>query len=197
MALAGAQSEARALRHPSVAAEHIILAIHQQDPTLLGVGAYAPRDHVIRLHGTPHNAGTDNLPFTVAVAKALPMAVEEADSRNEAEVRLRHLLLALLHGDRGARAFLESLGLAIDDLTRTLRTVAEPPTAVPPASAAFRESAPVPVTFGAARPLGDLGNRRTDARLLRAILEADGEAARVLRDRGVDEGVVRLLAVDA
>jgi hypothetical protein len=38
--------------------------------------------------------------------------------------------------------------------------------------------------------LGDLGNARVDARLLRALLLRDGRVAGWLRDRGVDQASV-------
>lgn len=41
--------------------------------------------------------------------------------------------------------------------------------------------------------VGDLGNFRTDANVLLAILERGGPMAAWLRERGVDEGAVRRL----
>ncbi len=41
--------------------------------------------------------------------------------------------------------------------------------------------------------MGDLGNFRTDARLLLAMLERGGPMAAWLRERGVDEAAVRRL----
>jgi hypothetical protein len=49
---------------------------------------------------------------------------------------------------------------------------------------------PVPVALG--RDLiGDLGNPRTDARVLLAMLAKDGRSAALLREHGLDEAAVR------
>jgi hypothetical protein len=50
----------------------------------------------------------------------------------------------------------------------------------------------LPVRVGR-EPIGDLGNFRTDARLLLAILERGGPMAAWLRERGVTEDAVRRL----
>jgi hypothetical protein len=41
------------------------------------------------------------------------------------------------------------------------------------------------------RLIGDLGNRRTDARLLLAIVLRDGDVAAWLHERGVNEAALR------
>jgi hypothetical protein len=42
-------------------------------------------------------------------------------------------------------------------------------------------------------PVGDIGNPRTDARLLLTLLAADGRAAELLRAFGIDERAARAL----
>ncbi len=49
------------------------------------------------------------------------------------------------------------------------------------------------MTLGDRPPVGDLGNRNTDARLFLAILAANGPVAELLRERGRDEAVVEKL----
>ena len=75
------------------------------------------------------------------------------------------------------------------------RDVIELSAAAPPPTdpvEALRAAEPVSVTLGEAElPLGDLGNSRTDARVVLAILAADGPVAKLL---GVDEAEVRRLA---
>ena len=46
------------------------------------------------------------------------------------------------------------------------------------------------MTLGDGLPIGDVGHPRTDGRLLLAILAADGGAAKLLRQHGVDEAAV-------
>ncbi len=46
------------------------------------------------------------------------------------------------------------------------------------------------VTLGNGQPIGDIGNRRTDTRLLEAILMPDGPAARLLRRHGIDKSAL-------
>jgi hypothetical protein len=50
---------------------------------------------------------------------------------------------------------------------------------------------PIPVWLGDDElPIGDVGNGRTDRRLLLAILAVAGQGARLLRGAGVDEAAV-------
>ncbi len=49
------------------------------------------------------------------------------------------------------------------------------------------------MTLGDRPPVGDLGNRSTDARLVLAILAANGRVAELLRERGMNEAVVEKL----
>ena len=43
-------------------------------------------------------------------------------------------------------------------------------------------------------PIGDLGNPRTDSRVLLALLATDGRAATLLRRFGIDERAAQALA---
>lgn len=61
--------------------------------------------------------------------------------------------------------------------------------------AAFQEGDPVPAWLGDnVFPVGEVGTPYADARLLAAVLAADGPAGRMLRAFGIDEGAIRALA---
>jgi ATP-dependent Clp protease ATP-binding subunit ClpA len=140
----------------------------------------------------------EHMPFTATATKVLELAVAEARYRGQDTVRPAHLLLVLLRVDDRARSVVEALGRPPDEVRERAEAACEqPPTRAPSdVHQALREGHPVAVTLGDALEIGDLGNPRTDARVLLAVLAADGRAAELLRDHGVDEDVIRGLTLD-
>jgi ATP-dependent Clp protease ATP-binding subunit ClpC len=198
MVVVTAQEEARALRHRAIGGEHLVLGIAEADPFVLNVGPGAVREQVIALFGTGQTPSGEQMPFTTTATKALQRAVDEAASRGQDTVLPAHLLLALLGVDEGARSVVKALGHRLVDVRERAKAACERPVSRAPADLhqALREGFPVAVTLGDDLPIGDLGNPRTDARVLLAMLVADGRAAELLRDHGVDEDAIRRLAPD-
>jgi ATP-dependent Clp protease ATP-binding subunit ClpA len=192
MVVVTAQEEARALRHAAIGGEHLVLGIANGDPVLLNLGLAAVREHVIARFGTGQTPSPEQMPFTATATKALQLAVEEATYRGQGTVRPAHLLLVLLRVDDRARSVVEALGRPLDEVReRAEATCERPPTRVPTdVHQARREGHPVAVTLGDALEIGYLGNPQTDARLLLAMLVANGRAAELLRDHGLDEDVI-------
>jgi ATP-dependent Clp protease ATP-binding subunit ClpA len=198
MVVGTAQVEARALRHRAIGGEHLLLGVAKSDPILLEVGAGDVREQVIGLFGTGQTPSAGQMPFTNTATKALELAVDEAGSHGQDAVRPAHVLLALLRVDEHARTVVQALGHRLVDVRERANAASHRPVSRAPADLhqALREGFAVAVTLGDDLPLGDLGNPRTDARVLLAMLLADGRAARLLRDHGVDEDAVRRLAPD-
>ena len=191
-----AQEEARALRHPAIQGEHLLLGINEQDTVLFSVRTDALRNQVIALLGTGDQDSPQEMAFSHTANRALELAVEEAVDRGHDSVRPAHLLLALLREDQGARDLVEALGRPLQEVVDLADAAAQrsPPHAPEDVHQALREGHPVPVTLGAGPPVGDLGNPRTDSRVLLAMLVANGRAARFLRDHGIDEETLKGLS---
>jgi ATP-dependent Clp protease ATP-binding subunit ClpA len=189
-----AQEEARALRHGAIGGEHLVLGITKEDPVLLNLGLGAVREHVIERFGTGQTASPEQMPFTAAATRALELAVDEAAYRGQDTVRPAHLLLV----DDHARSVVEALGRSLDEVRERADALSHQPSTRAPRDVhkALREGYPVVVALGDALEIGDLGNPRTDARLLLAMLVANGSAAQLLRDHGVDEDAIRGLTPD-
>jgi hypothetical protein len=100
--------------------------------------------------------------------------------------------------DDHARSVVEALDGALDEVREPAEAIGEQPSprAATDVDQDLREGQPVAVTLGDALEIGDLGNPRTDARLLRAMLVANGSAAELLRDHGVDKDAIRALGRD-
>ena len=165
-----AQEEARALGHPFIAAEHLLLGAVR-----VGAAGELAVDDVRRPTAVRVSGG---IPFRPAAQAALERASRIAGDR---EVLPAHILLALLE-DETVAAIVEAGGTPPRELSAELdRQVADPVTDA---------RNPVAVTIGDER-LGDLGNPRTDVAMLRAILRRDGRVADWLRTAGVDEAWLR------
>ena len=190
-----AQEEARALRHRAIQGVHLVLGINEQDSVLFDVRTVALRKLVIASLGTGDEPSPPEMAFSRTAVRALELAIEEAVDRGHDSVRPAHLLLALLREDRGARDLVESLGRPVHEVSALAAAVADrpPPRAPEDVHQALREGHPVTVTLGGGLPLGDLGNARTDSRVLLAMLVAGGRAARLLRDHGIDEDALERL----
>lgn len=193
-----AQEEARALGHAAIGGEHLVLGIAKEAPVLLGLGLSAVREQVIAIFGTGETPSGTQIPFTATATTALELAVDEAAYRGHDTVRPAHLLLVLLRIDDGARSIVEALGRSVDEVGERADAASHQPSSRAPTDVhqALREGYPVAVTLGDGLPIGDLGNAETDARLLLAMLVADGRAAELLRDHGLDESTVRRVNPD-
>jgi ATP-dependent Clp protease ATP-binding subunit ClpA len=198
MVVVTAQEEARALRHTAIGGEHLLLGITKEAPVLLNVGQGALREQVIAVAGVGQTPSPAHMPFTDTARRALELASEEAVYRGQDTVRPAHLLLVLLREDDRARSVVEALGHTLDEVGQRAAAACQRPSSRGPTDVhqALREGYPVAVTLGDGLPVGDLGSARTDARILFAMLVADGRAAAMLRDHGVDEDVLRRLAPD-
>jgi ATP-dependent Clp protease ATP-binding subunit ClpA len=200
MVVVTAQEEARALRHAAIGGEHLVLGITKEAPVLLNVGLDVVRGRVIELFGTGQTgwARAAQVPFTAVAMKALELAVEEADDRGHDAVLPAHVLLGLLRADDRAHSLIEALGRPVDDVRKLAETAADQTASRAPTDVhqAAREGRPVLVGLPEGLPIGDLGNPRTDAGVLLAMLAAGGRAAALLRDHGVDEDAIRRLTPD-
>jgi ATP-dependent Clp protease ATP-binding subunit ClpA len=199
MVVVTAQEEARALRHTAIGGEHLLLGIAKEAPVLLNGGQGAVREQVIALAGVGQTASSEWMSFTDAARRALDLAGEEAVYRGQDTVRPAHILLVLLREDEQVRSVVEALGQPLDEVGRRAAAACERASSREPTDIhqALREGYPVAVTLGEGLPVGDLGNARADARVLLAMLVADGQVASMLRDHGVDEDAVRRFAPGA
>ncbi len=178
-----ALDEARMMRHGHVGTEHLLVALADVPP--LGMNRSSARAEVVKAVGLgdePDAAG-QMMPFTGAAQEALETSVHESMKLGHDTVEPGHVLLGLLRQRDGvALRVLAASG-------RSLRDVREGAIAW-----LTRDTADGPVTVRVGTELvGDLGNFRTDARLLLAMLERGGAMAAWLRERGVDEAAVRRL----
>jgi ATP-dependent Clp protease ATP-binding subunit ClpA len=172
-----AQEEARALGHPFIGAEHLLLGAVRVGAAgelaiddVRGAVAAALGPTAVRVSG--------GIPFRPAAQAALERASRIAGDR---EVLPAHVLLALLE-DEAVAAIVEGGGTPARELSAELdRQAADPIADV---------RSPFAVTIDDER-LGDLGHPRTDLAMLRAILRRDGRVADWLRTSGVDEAWLR------
>jgi len=213
-----AQQEARRLGHEEIGTAHLLLGVAGVKPELIGVEIQAVRAAVVALQGATAAPIRNWLPFSPEATAALEGANGQALSRGHTVIDPAHLLLALMEaGGRAARALREA-GAAPGAVRERASAAAgsgpqalpspmapeapRPLPGVPPTGGAapersdhaadLRNHDPVPVTLGAdARPIGDLGNPRVDARLLELLLVNDTIAARLLRGHGIDEILLR------
>jgi ATP-dependent Clp protease ATP-binding subunit ClpA len=193
LAVVTAQEEARALRHPAIGGEHLLLGLADAAPAVAVHGLGAVREQVLALFGTGEAPSPAQLPFTATATEVLEGAAEEAAERGHETVRPADLLLALLRVDDRTRSIIQALGLRLDEVTARAEAASEQgfPRAPGDVHQALGEGFAVEVTLGDRLPVGDLGNPRTDARVLLALLAANGRAAELLRDHGVDEDAIR------
>lgn len=195
LVLVTAQEAARALRHAAIGVEHLLFGIADQDPVLLGIGPDAIRSEVVARLGTGQEPSPSSMPLTPAATAVLELGVEEAAYRGHERVRPAHLLLVLLREDDGIRSMVESLGKSIEEVTELAGAASARSPSSRPADIheALREGHPVTVTLGDGLPIGDLGHPHTDAQVLLAMLVANGQAGKLLRNHGLDEQAVRRL----
>jgi ATP-dependent Clp protease ATP-binding subunit ClpA len=179
-----AQEEVRRLNDPEIDVEHVLLGLASVDPDLVGVHVVRLRDAVAAARGTaaePQRGQTGQMvPFTAEAKRALDRAVE-----GEGTIRPAELLLALLD-DPDVEAALADARVDLPALRERAEASAWEPTTAS-LEDRIRGGDAVPVVLGGGLPIGDLGNARTDACLLRAILTRDGKIAALLRRHGIDD----------
>jgi ATP-dependent Clp protease ATP-binding subunit ClpC len=78
MVVVSAQEEARALRHPAIGGEHLLLAITRVEPVLLNVASGAVRERVIACSGIGQTPAPEQMPFTPTAQKALELAADRS-----------------------------------------------------------------------------------------------------------------------
>ncbi len=196
-AVVTAHEAARELGHTAIGGEHLLVGVSVQDGALLNVRVDALRSQVVELFGTGDGSTGAGMAFTPSAKASLELAAEEAADHGHGTVRPAHLLLALLRTDERARTVAEALGRPLSEIYRIVQArAAKIPSLALPTDDALRMGHPVTVTLGDELPVGALGNRRADARVLAAMLVADGPAAKLLRAHGVEEGALKALRSD-
>jgi ATP-dependent Clp protease ATP-binding subunit ClpA len=183
-----AQEEARGLGHPHIGAEHLLLGVVHVEAAILPAGLDDIRARIGKGPGTR----SGQIPFTGGAKLTLERALHEAAALGHPHVAPAHMLLGLAEEAEAV--------LAAGATTERIRAAAmrRLEAAPPPArqrfdlEAAIAGGEPLPVWLGDHDlPIGDLGNPRTDARVLLAMLAKDGHAAALLREHGLDETAVR------
>ncbi len=181
-----ALEEARMMRHARVGTEHLLVAAaaHPAIATL-GLTRERARAEVVRTVGLGESYVEGQLPFTPAAQDALDASLHEAMRLGQERVEPGHVVLGLLRQRDGValRVIAAAGGAPRDIRDAVIRELTQAPGAA--VMVRLNEEA-----------IGDLGNPRADARVLLAILERDGPIAAWLRERGVDEAVVRRMISD-
>ena len=140
-ALGHAREESARLRHEYVGSEHILLGLLRENNTAvnviesLGVDPEALADAVdgvVKKGASGHATGPD-LPYTSRAKKVLELAMTEARDLNHSYVGTEHLLLGLVHEQKGIAAqLLVDAGITLDVAReRVLEILGEPPQARP------------------------------------------------------------------
>jgi hypothetical protein len=181
-----AQEEARRLKHAEIRPEHLVLGLASVDPNLVGVHVLHLREAVAAHRAPGSEPAGGAMPFTPEANGALDRMATRP------HVRPAEMALALLEAP-GVDAVLADARVDIPAFRERAEAAAMEPG---PSSLAERltRPGPVPVTLGESPPIGDLGNPRTDARLLETIVARGGKVADLLRERGIDEELLRRLS---
>lgn len=122
-----AQEEARALNHPAIGTEHILLGLLREGEGVgakalkkMGIDMQKVREEVTMIIGEKNLQGEaplGDLPITPGVKKVFNLSFEEARLQGVNYVGTEHLLLAILHeGDGVAAQVLLSMGVKLEDL---------------------------------------------------------------------------------
>lgn len=176
-----AQEEARRLGHADVGTVHLVLGVGAVDEGLLGVELERVRAAVVALLGNGPEPTSGMLPFSAEAIAAVTGANTQALSLGHTTIDPAHLLLALLDaGGGGARALREA-GAIPSELRGRASAVAGSP------------AAPSPGPLPAGTPQPELPDPHPDVRLLERMLLDDTPVARMLRDHGIDEVLLREL----
>ena len=129
MVVVYAQEEARALGHPHIGAEHLLLGVVRVETAILPAGLDDIRARIGKGPGT----WSGQIPFTGGAKATLERALREATALGDQDVRPPHLLLGLAEEPEAilaAGATTERIRAA------AMRRLAVPP---PPAEASIRD----------------------------------------------------------
>lgn len=176
-----AQEEARRLGHADVGTVHLVLGIGAVDEGMLGVELERIRAAVVALLGNGPKPTSGMLPFSAEAIAAVTGANTQALSLGHTTIDPAHLLLALLDaGGSGARALREAGAIPSELRERASAVAGSPP-------------APSPGPRPAGTPQPEVPDPHPDVRLLERMLLDDTPVARMLRDHGIDEVLLREL----
>jgi hypothetical protein len=184
LAVVVSQEEARRLNDREIDVEHLLLGVASGEPELVGVPFATLRNGVAAVRGFGEEPTPHQIPFTREAKRALERMVDVGASPSNA-LGSAELLLALLP-DPDVERVLRDAGVDIESVRANAEGAARRRPS-PLLQERLRGPGPVGVVVGGGAPIGDLGNRRTDARLLRAILVRGGEVADLLREHGIHE----------
>jgi ATP-dependent Clp protease ATP-binding subunit ClpC len=185
-----AQEQARELKHPDIGPEHLLLGF-----AIVGsLPVHPERLRAKLLEISPPGPVPAQLPMREETIEVLSDAEARAAAANSTYVEPAHLLASLLDERCSASRVVLQLGVNADELRAQLAQGVGELSAPQAVHDHLAAGDAVPVTLGFGLPVGDLGNPRTDGRLLLSILAAAGPAAQLLRAHGVDEDRLRQLA---
>jgi ATP-dependent Clp protease ATP-binding subunit ClpA len=117
-----AQEEARALEHPYIGTEHILLGLLREEEGVarrvlaqVDVGLEEVRAEVVRIVGRGESAPEGQVPFTPRAKKVLELALREALALGHSYIGTEHVLLGLVRENDGVAAqILEAQGATAD-----------------------------------------------------------------------------------
>jgi len=123
-----AQEEARALRHPAVGTEHIMLGILRDGDSVatraltnLGIDYKAVREEIRKIISPGEVSTSNEIGLTPRAKRVLELANEEARKQGVNYVGTEHILLGLLQEGEGLAAqILTGLGLTPDKIHRQI-----------------------------------------------------------------------------
>lgn len=168
--------EARRLGHEELGTVHLLLGLAAVAPELIGIDAEPLRASVVALHGSSPARKTDPLPISTETKAALEGANARALALGHTTIDAAHLLLAVLDAGGGA--------------ARALREAGAPPGAVRERATAAAGTGGPQARSGSARP-GEIGDAQIDAAMVELVLGREGAVARLLREHGIDEALLR------
>ncbi len=106
-----AQEEARALKHPYIGTEHLLLGLLREEEGLaarvlasLDITIERVRTQVFRIVGAGEEATSGQIPFTPRLKKVLELSLREALSLGHNYIGTEHILLGLAREDEGVAA---------------------------------------------------------------------------------------------
>jgi hypothetical protein len=169
--IVAAQEEARALGHPYIGTEHLLLGllddadgVARDALTSLGIGPDAVRQQVRAIIGFGHRAPAGHIPLTPRARRAIDLSLREAMRLDQLFIRTEHILLGLLReGDGVAAQVLTALGADLDGARGVVGKLAER------ASRAAERPADDVLS-----PAGELAELRLEVARLRGILRRNG-----------------------
>jgi ATP-dependent Clp protease ATP-binding subunit ClpA len=180
-----ALEEARGMRHGHVGTEHLLVALADEPEIVaLGLNRERARAEVVKTVGLGETEADGQLPLTPAAKQALEDALGEAMRLGHRQIQRGHLLLAVLRQRDGvARRILLYAKVSPNEFREAITQRLLGRQAEAPGQALVARLGNLAV--------GDVGNPRTDTRLLLAILDRNGPMAAWLRERGIDEPTLR------